>query len=118
VFEIVENTVGAITNHSLYLNGTGRFTGDIYANNGYFNGEINSISGVIGGFTIGENSIISTDGNLKLFSSDGTGNSKIEVRNIDIGDGAEVSGSIRIGNLSLLNPSTYNGNVLTLIKKE
>jgi len=35
------------------MNGTGRFSGDIYADNGYFNGEINSNTGSIGGFQIG-----------------------------------------------------------------
>lgn len=103
--------IDPITNQ-LCMNGTGTFTGDIYANNGRFNGEINATTGIIGGFSIGENSIESD--NLILTSSHESIESSIYVKNIKIGNGAEVIGSISIGNLKLLKPSNNNDNVLVL----
>lgn len=100
----------------LYMNGNGVFHGNIYADSGEFSGTVNASSGSIGGFTINTNSIISD--NLELHSTyteNGVINeSFIKVKNIEIGNGAEVKGSITIGNLKLLNPDENNGNVLTL----
>ena len=110
IFNIDPNT------NQLYMEGTGTFTGDIYANNGRFNGEINATTGTIGGFSIGEYSIESD--NLVLTSSHGNIESSIQVENIKIGNGAEIIGSISIGNLKLLKPNNDDDNVLVLTNND
>lgn len=111
VFFIDENT------GRLYMNGDGVFSGTIHATDGEFSGTVTSSSGNIGGFEISEHSISSNDLTLNSsYTENGVvKESSITVKNIDIGKGARVSGSVTVGNLKLLNPNENNGNVLALV---
>lgn len=88
---------------------SGTFTGTLSAATGSFSGEITAQSGSIGGFIIGENSIESTDGKIKLFNQSITGGSSIEVDNIKLGVGAEISDYIKLGDAYIKNPTNHNG---------
>ena len=102
-------------NESLYIKGNGEFTGNIYATNGIFNGiiyatdgefngTITAKTGTIGGFDIGQNSLTSGQ-NLQLISNDGSGYSKIIVRDIELGEGAIIKKYIKLGNSYIYNPN-------------
>lgn len=67
---------------TLSIQGSGTFTGNVYATNGIFNGtvyatdgkftgEIKSDSGTIGGFIIKENSLVSINNDIQLISNNG-----------------------------------------------
>ena len=81
----------------IWMQGSGTFTGKITANEGQ-----------IGGFSIGAHSITSNDLILQSEYKD-ENNQKIEsrltIKNIDIGTGANIQDYLQIGNLKLLNPS-------------
>lgn len=100
---------------SLYIKGNGEFTGiikatdgeftgTVYATDGEFRGTIKANNGSIGGFIINKNNIISTDGNIKLINDDESGNSKIVVKTIELGEGAVISNYIKLGNSYIYNP--------------
>lgn len=94
---------------------TGNLTlkGDIYANDGYFNGEINVTKGNIGGFYINDKELYtgksSESSPLRLIGSEG----KIYAKNIKIGNGAEIEEYIQLGDDVLIcNPSKNEGNFI------
>ena len=73
----------------------GEFTGTIHATNGDFNGTINALDGTIGGFTITDHSLISTDTNenIQLYGATGS----IYARNITLGEFASIEKYIQVG---------------------
>ena len=124
--EVFRIETGSDSEKHLYLNGSGVFTGTIYAQNGEFtgtvhaqngefNGTVNASGGSIGGFTIDSDSIYAGNDKqnspLLLQSSNG---SLINVDNIQIGTGAKIKDYLEIGNLKLLNPDLYS-NVMELM---
>ena len=127
--EVFRIETGSDSEKHLYLNGSGVFTGTIYAQggeftgtvhaqNGEFNGTVNASGGSIGGFTIDSDSIYAGNDKqnspLLLQSSNG---SLINVDNIQIGTGAKIKDYLEIGNLKLLNPDLYS-NVMELMVED
>lgn len=72
--------------------GDALFTGDIYATNGYFSGELQSESGSIGKFEIDQDKLCSTNKDIVL-NSNGT----IYAKNITIGSGAKIEDYLEFG---------------------
>lgn len=103
-----------------YINAWGGyFSGKLEAATGSFSGEltaakINSVTGEIGGFTIGDGSLASIGRtnnipNIILNGKDG----KIIANNIELGTGATIKDYIRIGNSVILRtPNELNSNFL------
>lgn len=86
------------------------------------NGMITSTSGTIGGFTITDKTIQS--GNVTITSqvTDQDGNivsdSSIEVTNLKIGNGAEITDYLKLGNFFLNKPKNSNNSVFYLVEEE
>ena len=95
------------TEHLLYIMGNGTFTGEINATSGSFTGDVSADTltanaGTIGGFTIQDTGLYSTDENqsLKLLS-DGS----IDAENINLGTGAHLNRYLQLGdNAFIWNP--------------
>lgn len=112
--------LGNVTTSLSYsnLDGTLRISGSLISGgtlsgvNGDFSGKITSSEGTIGGFEITDNSIVSKDRNLRLISNSETGESRIEVKNIALGEGATVEDMIRLGDLYLYNPAKHGGDAI------
>jgi hypothetical protein len=112
--------LGNVTTSLSYsnLDGTLQISGSLISGgtlsgvNGDFSGKITSSEGTIGGFEITDNSIVSKDKNLRLISNSETGESRIEVKNIALGEGATVEDMIRLGDLYLYNPAKHGGDAI------
>lgn len=109
-----QNLLLGYTNEGLYVNGQGTFTGEINADSGRFRGIITASEGQIGGFTINQNSLVSTDNNLIL---QGGENSKIVVNSIELGSNAIVKDYLQLGDGIKLYGDSTSANVFE-IKKE
>lgn len=129
-FKIFNNDSVAVlkadVNGNLIISGeiyatSGRFSGEVYATSGTFNGSINANDGIIGGFEINEHSIMSNQ--LELWSSyeeNGTPiESKIIVKNIEIGTGAKIQEYIQLGNfVKICNPeNSKEGTFIEVLDK-
>ena len=94
----------------IYAEG-GHFKGVLSGATGDFSGEIIAKSGTIGGFTIDEGVLTSTDGTLKLSGSTG----KITAEKIELGTGALIKEYIKIGdNVKLQTPTVNDNNFITV----
>lgn len=97
----------------LYIEGTGSFSGDIYANDGYFQGTIDTTQGTIGGWKIDENGLYSAGLSVQLLKS-----GKIIAENIELGQNAVIKDHIILGNAMLCNPEKNDERkVLNVISK-
>ena len=93
--------------NTLNIIGNGTFSGTIYADAGYFRGNVTATTltadtGNIGGFTIESGYLCSSDDNksIKLSGADG----KIDAENINLGTGAHINKYIQLGIARLWNP--------------
>ena len=108
--------------NTLNIIGNGTFSGTIYADAGYFRGNVTATTltadtGNIGGFTIESGYLCSSDDNksIKLSGADG----KIEAEKIDLGTGARITKYIQFGNNGkafLRNPDEADGILLEASK--
>lgn len=96
---------------NLVLKGTiyatnSEFTGKVVATEGEFNGAIKASSGTIGGFTINEKNLISSNGAIELNGAEGFINAEV----INLGVGAKIT--------DYLDLSTYgeNGELISIAK--
>ena len=87
---------------------SGVFNGTIHAIDGDFSGEIKATGGEIGGFTIENNRLISSNGGIELNGKD----NKIIANVISLGTGANIVDYIALGEARLYNPSNHNGIVI------
>lgn len=78
----------------------GTFTGTLLGVDGTFSGELHANSGLIGGFRIEDDRLVSPDGNIVLLGEEGN----IIARKILLGEGAEIENFIKLGNAYLRNP--------------
>ena len=108
----VEATSGSFTGTINATSGT--FTGEVNATSGNFNGTINALGGSIGGFSIYENSIVSSDGKLKLFGKNG----RIEANSILLGENAEIDNYIKLRQAYICNPEKNEGIFLKIEDKQ
>jgi len=109
--------------NGLYVNGTGTFTGAVYATEGTFTGtvtsdELTANGGTIGGFAIDANGLSSTDSesspSLRLYS-----NGRVDAQNINLGVGAHITDYLRLGdNVYLWNPESNGVNAHVLEVKD
>lgn len=96
---------------SMYVKGSGTFTGTIYAKEGKFEGEVKASTidaqvGNIGGFTIKDDGLYSTNNSLKLLSS-----GRIDAENINLGTGAHINSFLQLGSRAYIwNPDYSSGN--------
>lgn len=103
------------TNGSLKIAGSLISGGTLEGVNGDFTGKITAEEGLIGGFTIANNALISQDGELRLVGGTDTESSQIEVDNIVIGTGAVIKDYIQLGSdtnkgqVRLMNPDENDG---------
>ena len=115
-FVIYKEIEGQEPERIFYMNtDSGNLTlkGDIYADNGYFKGAIEAISGEIGGFKIKEGELVSSNGSLQLQGKNG----KIIAQNIELGTGAVINDHIsfsyekdnQIISSYIRNPGKRNG---------
>lgn len=103
---------------NLNIIGNGTFTGVINAEDGYFKGAIEALSGKIGGFIINETGIFSSEdqnfspvaANLQLYGETG----EIFANSITLGSNAKIQDYLQLGNAYLRNPINNNGNFLTI----
>lgn len=90
----------------------GTFSGTLSGVDGDFTGKINANEGLIGGFSISQGQLISTDNNqsIQLNGADGS----IIANNIKLGTGAEIDNYLKLGNAFIYNPghSDRNGSRL------
>lgn len=106
----------ATGNFSGTINGaTGIFAGDISAATGTFKGGIEASTGLIGGFKIGETTLVSTDNESNPSITLDGANGKIYAQNIELGTGATIKEYIQIGSgkVTLNNSSKFLSVKLT-----
>lgn len=112
--ELIDNTVGSIIDLSdgtfnfgggkltwdgtdLYINGNGKFTGDISGSNGTFNGTLNGCDGIFkGSLNVNDNFIVDKNGNV-------VANGTLKATN------ADITGTIHAKN-SIITESTLTGS--------
>lgn len=114
-----EDVLEADVNGNLILKGTvyatnSTFSGEIQASSGTFNGTINAEEGNIGGFKIDKHSITSSD--LELYSAHKENGEDIEsrivVKNIEIGTGATIQEYIQLGSsVKIWNPEKSSDEI-------
>lgn len=115
-----EEVFGADTNGNLEIHGTiyatnGSFTGEVKATSGSFTGEVKAASGSIGGFTIEDGCLRSGDKeSIVLYGTEG----KIVAKNIELGDGAKITGSLQIGDYVHLKAITKNNSSFLTITND
>lgn len=93
---------------------TGTFEGELKAATGSFTGEITASTGKIGGFIIEKDRLYSTailQNNSPSIELKGT-EGKIIANNIELGIGATIQDYIQLGDAFLYNPSLHNHEVL------
>ena len=93
----------------LYVEGSGTFTGTIHATAGSFSGDVSADNlianaGTIGGFTIHEDGLYSTDDNQSIQLISTPEGSYIKADNIELGVGAKIKRYIQLGNAYIWNP--------------
>ena len=97
----------------LHIDGTGNFSGNIYADSGYFHGTIDAREGSIGGWAITGDGLISENSSVQLLKS-----GEIIAENIKLGTGATITDYIALGNATLYNPEKNKEHkVLNIISK-
>lgn len=102
---------------SMYVKGNGTFTGTIYAKEGKFEGEVKASTidaqvGNIGGFTIKDDGLYSTNNSLKLLSS-----GRIDADNINLGTRAHINSFLQLGERAYIwNPDSSNDHYVIQIK--
>lgn len=86
----------------------GTFSGTLSGVDGDFTGKINANEGLIGGFSISQGQLISTDNNqsIQLNGADGS----IIANNIKLGTGAEIDNYLKLGNAFIYNPGHEDRN--------
>lgn len=111
IFDNQDNKIFYYDNvgQSLYVEGTGTFTGTIHATAGSFTGDVSADNlianaGTIGGFTIHEDGLYSIDDNQSIQLISTPEGSYIKADNIELGVGAKIKRYIQLGNAYLWNP--------------
>ena len=96
---------------------SGTFSGKLESASGDFKGEIIAMSGQIGGFTIENNRLISTDENKSIMLNGVDGS--IIANNITLGEGASISDYLKLGeNVKILNPDKNNDIFLQVFEDD
>ena len=107
------------TEHKLTVTGNSYFSGRLDAAEGVFSGTLSGVDGdftgkitanegLIGGFSISQGQLISTDINqsIQLNGTDGS----IVANNIKLGIGAEIDNYLKLGNAFIYNPEHEDRN--------
>lgn len=114
-----QNVFWADTDGDLTLTGTinadnGYFKGELQGASGSFTGNIKANGGEIGGFEIQENLLRSSavDDQLEPLIILNGNEGIIGAKNIQIGEGANITNYIKLGDAYLYNPDVNDGKVL------
>lgn len=93
---------------------SGYFKGELKGASGDFTGKIKANEGEIGGFTIKDNQLrslaVDEQSNSMIVLDGGQGS--IYAKNISLGEGANITNYIRLGDAWLYNPSVNGGKLL------
>ena len=79
---------------------TGSFTGQLHATSAEFDG------GTIGGFTIEQERLVSSNGQIELYGTSGV----IVAQEIELGTGAKIQDYIQLGDAYIRNPTDSNNH--------